>query len=86
MKNIAAPYAAAPAQTPRPIPTEEGRTGAELLVEPPRGEPSPFGEEVEADELLSVAAAPPAMPEPAIMGMALLIIPMRVLTLGLGGL
>lgn len=76
---MAAAYTAAPATAPTPIPTEVPLTGDELLESPPRGAP-----------LLSEVVSEPdgffafpwllLMPfAPGIMGMAGLIIPIKVL-------
>ncbi len=39
---MAAPYTAAPATTPTPMPTDDGRTGADEYASEPIGAPWPF--------------------------------------------
>lgn len=43
MKNMAAPYAAAPQTTPTPMATDDFLTGMSLLIPPPMGAPPVTG-------------------------------------------
>ena len=82
---MAAPYSAAPATTPKPIPTDEACTGAD---EPESELPgAPFSLEV-ADALAAapalLTAVPPLMDVPARTGIDGSIIPINVCTEGFG--
>lgn len=57
MKNMAAPYAAAPQTTPTPMATDDFLTGMELLIAPPMGAPPVTG-------LVGVGDADPPVPGP----------------------
>lgn len=84
-KNIAAPYTAAPATTPTPIPTDEGRTGEEELESELPGAPWSFGLELElpeADEGLT--GVPPGFDVSARTGIDGSTMLMSVCTDGLG--
>jgi hypothetical protein len=59
-----------------------GRTAADSSAEPPRGDPSPFGASEDWAVAPFVGVGPPAMPWPARMGMAELIMPISVFTEG----
>ena len=82
---MAAPYAAAPATTPTPMPTEVPLTGEELPAPAPRGEPSwtMAAEEEAAAEPVPLLGVSP-MAEPAMMGTDGLIMDIRVLVLPSG--
>lgn len=58
MKNMAAPYAAAPQTTPTPMATDDFLTGMSLPMFPPMGAPPVTG-------LVAVGEADPLEPDPA---------------------
>lgn len=77
---MAAPYTAAPATTPTPIPTDDGRTGAEESASEPIGAPSEFSSVPEGFSPSPLRGEPPFGDCPARTGMEGSIMPMSVFT------